>query len=125
MQAYGRKCNSNQKWNIDELQCEFKYPIKHRVFKKDYIWNPYTRSSETDEYLESITGDSVIICGEIIDTSITAPINFNDKKVTYKIDYYYNLHTYLLVVILLLINGTIWDYCIKHHSKQKYILPFC
>ena len=69
--------------------------IKHRVRKKDYIWNSST--CETDEYLKSIIGDSVIACDEIIDAvakSDTIPINLNDKKPTYKMDYHYILHTF-------------------------------
>ena len=36
----GRKCNSNQWWNKDKCQCEYK---KH-ICEKDYIWNPATCS---------------------------------------------------------------------------------
>ena len=37
----GRKCNSNQWWNKDKCQCEYK---KHHICEKDYIWNPATCS---------------------------------------------------------------------------------
>ena len=33
----GRKCNSNQKWNIDKCQCEYKNPTNYPVRKKDYV----------------------------------------------------------------------------------------
>ena len=33
----GRKCNSNQKWNIDKCWCEYK---KHYICDKGYIWIP-------------------------------------------------------------------------------------
>ena len=32
----GRKCNSEQKWNIDKCQCECKKPIKHYLCEKVY-----------------------------------------------------------------------------------------
>ena len=41
-----------------------------------------------DEYLKSITDDLVITCDEIIHTSETALINFNDKRTTLKMGNY-------------------------------------
>ena len=41
-----------------------------------------------DEYLKSITDDSVITCDEIIHTAGTALINFNDKRTTLKMGNY-------------------------------------
>ena len=46
-----------------------------------------------DTYMKSITDHAVIACDEVIDTTETLPINFNDKKATYKKDYY-NLRTF-------------------------------
>ena len=60
----GRKCNSNQKWNIDKCPCEFK---KHNICEKDYIWNPGSSSCQNGKYLANIMDDSVITCDEIID----------------------------------------------------------
>ena len=67
--------------------------------KKDYAWNPSACTCEIDKYfkmdtyMKSITDHAVIACDEVIDTTETLPINFNDKKATYKKDYY-NLHTF-------------------------------
>ena len=41
--------------------------------EKYYIWNPSTCTSENGKYLESITGDSVITCDEIIEVTKTVP----------------------------------------------------
>ena len=60
---------------------------------------------------------SVINFDEIIDTLDAVPMNYNNKKERYKIEYYI-LHTFLLVTIILLIIATICYYCIK-----KDILP--
>ena len=35
----GKKCNSNQKWNIDKCRCECKNEKQHHVCKKDYFWD--------------------------------------------------------------------------------------
>ena len=75
--------------------------------EKDYIWNPNACACENDDYLESIIDDSVITCDEIISTSETGSINFNDEKSTHKMKYYYVLYTLLLVIILVLIIGAI------------------
>ena len=66
--------------------------------KKDYSWNPSTCISENIRYLKSIKGNSVIVCNEIINGSVSVPtsvantisanvmstvlISFDDKKVT-------------------------------------------
>ena len=39
---YGKKCNSNQKWNSDKCQCACNKPNKRIVCKINYIWNPST-----------------------------------------------------------------------------------
>ena len=71
---------------------ESKNVRKHRVCKKDYIWNPRTCSCENGKDLESIIGDSVITCDEIREVSKnknaptknvptkTIPINFNENR---------------------------------------------
>ena len=65
--------------------------------KKDYIWNPRTCTCENGKDLESIIGDSVITCDEIIEVTKnknvpaktaptknvptkTIPTNFNEKR---------------------------------------------
>ena len=75
MQIYGRKCNTNQKWNNDKCRCECK---KHNVCERDYILKPATCICENGKHLASIIDDSVITCDEIIEE--TVPKNFNEKK---------------------------------------------
>ena len=81
--------------------------------------------------MKSFIDNSVITCDEIIDTAETMPINSNDKKATYKMDYYI-WHTFLLVTILLLkiviitviISQNKKTYChsnnIKMESNKKF-----
>ena len=113
-------CNSNQKWNNKECQCECK---NYRTCKKDYIWNPSTCICENSKDLKSGTDTSMTECDEIIivmdsrkktiatNFKSTALINYHSIKV---IDCYV-LHTFLLGIILLLIIIII---C-YHYSKQK------
>ena len=77
----GRKCNSDQKWNIDKCRCKCK---KHHIYELEYIWNPATSSSKSNKYLASIIDDSVLTCDEIIEETKTIPINFNEKNITCK-----------------------------------------
>ena len=77
-------------------------PIKHFVYKKDYICNPSTCSCEISRYLKAIADDLVISCDEIMevvtklcDVSDTESINLTDKKAACKIDNYYILLTFL------------------------------
>ena len=56
---------------------------KHRVCKKDYIWNPASCSCESGKYSTSIIDDSVITFDEIIEA--TKAINFNEKTVFFRI----------------------------------------
>ena len=72
--------------------------------KEEYVWNPSTWASEIDEYLKRYTS-----CADIIDvvaklgdvTPETVSISSDDKRATYKMDYYV-LYEFLLVTILLL-----------------------
>ena len=63
--------------------------------KQNCIWNPSTRGCENGKNIESIIGDSVIMCNEIIEVTKTVPTktvpirtisaktiptNFNKKK---------------------------------------------
>ena len=77
---YGRKCNSNQKWNNKNVDVSVK-DIIH--VKKNYIWNPAACSCVNDKYLSSIIDDSAITCDEIIDAekTKTVTVSFNEKKV--------------------------------------------
>ena len=62
-----KKCNPNQRWNGDKCRSECKNPKKHGVFEKKFIRNPATCSCKNGKYVESIIGDSVIACDEIIE----------------------------------------------------------
>ena len=42
---------------------------KNIVCDKGYFWNPVTCNCENGKYVESITGDPVVICDEIIDAT--------------------------------------------------------
>ena len=104
----GTKCMLNQWWNNNIFRCECK---KHRICKKDYVWNPATCNCENGKCLASIMDDSVIICDEVIksyDEEIkTIPKIFNVNKVTCKIQRFYILLVSLLMTIVLLIAVSI------------------
>ena len=51
---------------------------------KKITLNPATCNCKNGTYLGSITDDSVITCGEIIEEIKTLPTNFNEKKTTCK-----------------------------------------
>ena len=86
--------------------------------------------------------NSAIICDEVIDADVyveaksydkaksndeetkTAPTNFNEKNITYKIQNFYILLAFLLITIALLIAVNIYCYLIKYRAKQKHLLPF-
>ena len=76
----GKICNSNQKWNNEKCRHECKIPIKHRVYKDSYVWNPSTCDCEIIRYLKSIVYDLVSTCDEITDVLDTVSINLNYKK---------------------------------------------
>ena len=109
---YGRKCNSDQRWNKKKCRCECK---KHHVCKKDYVWNPATWNCENGQYLASIMNDSAITCDEIIDAEAklndeetkTCSINFNEGKATCKTQHFCILLAFLIIIIALLIPVSI------------------
>ena len=80
---------------------------KHHVCEKYYVWNPATCNCENWKYLPSIMDDLAIKCDEIMksfDEEIKPlPTNFNEKKVTCKIQNLYILLAFLLITIALLI----------------------
>ena len=112
------RCNSNQKWNNDKCECKCK---KYYTCKKNINWNPSMCICDNSKYLKSIVDDWVIECDEVINftdsvstnvtntisknVTVTVPINSDDKKVRYKMDYYI-FHTFLIVVIYITINIT-------------------
>ena len=54
---------------------------KHRVFEKDYIWNPATCNCENCKYVGSFIDNSVIICYEIIETTKSVPAKTVPTKI--------------------------------------------
>ena len=63
-----KECNSNEKWNKDKCQGEGKNPIKHRIWKANYVWNPSACASEINyAYTKSLLDDTIVTCDEIID----------------------------------------------------------
>ena len=106
----------------------------HSTCKKGYRWNPSTRICENSMHLKNIVDDSVIVCDEIkiiidsVSTNVTnsilenvtstVTINFDNKNVSYKMDF---LHTFLLVTLLLFMMTIIYYHYAKHRSKQKNI----
>ena len=131
----GRNCNSDQKWNKEWRWCECKNPIKHWVCEKDYTWNPSTCVCEINNHseniiddwlitfdkithtLENIIDDWLITVDKIIHTLETGSVNFNDGKSTYRLEYHYILHTFLLVTILVGINNC---YCLLLLYKTSF-----
>ena len=113
----GRKCNSNQKRNNEKCNRECKMCAKK-------IRNPSTCTYENGRYLERIISDSAIMYDEIIEETKTYPTNtvptttiirnFNEKKVTCKIENTDILFIFLLITISLLIIVSIYCYIIKH-----------
>ena len=53
-----------RKCNYDKCRCECE---KHHICEKDYIWNPFTGSSENGKYLASIMDDLAIKYYKIIE----------------------------------------------------------
>ena len=68
-------CNSNQKWNNDKYQWEFK---KYCTCKKDSGLNPSTCVCENSKYLKHIVCDPVIICDEITYVMVNASTNMTN-----------------------------------------------
>ena len=63
------------------------------------------------------------MCDEVIESyneeTETIPTNFNEKKATCKMQNFYILLAFLLIVIALLIVVSIYFYLIKYRAKQK------
>ena len=120
----GRKCNSDQWWNVNKCWCEWK---KCHVCEV-YIWNPIACNCENGKYLASIMDDSVIMCDEVIDSydkeTKTIPKDFNEKKAICKTQNFYVLLAFLLITIALLTAAGIYCYLIKYQAKQKHLFSF-
>ena len=74
--------------------------------RKNYVWNPATCIYVNGKYLASIMDDSAIICDTVIDADVklspkddgeikAIPTNFNEKKVTCKMQKFYILLAFL------------------------------
>ena len=91
-----RKYSSNQKWNNDKCPCECENLRKHHVSQKDYIWNTSTCTCKNNEIVplkKSIPTKTV--------STKTVLTTFNVEKVTYKIENFYVLLIFLLIIISL------------------------
>ena len=108
---YGRKYDSNQKWNNHKCRCECKNPKEHNSCEQDYILNPATSSGENGKYVGSITEDSVNTSVEIIPTT----------KISLTKTSFYTSLTFLLITIVLLIAVSAYCYLIKYKSKRTFI----
>lgn len=90
-----KKCDSNEKWNNNECQCEYKNPRKYHACEKNYIWNSSTCTSENGKYSKIIIGDREITLDKIIEaTKIIAR-----KTIAYK--NLFVLLAFLLIIISL------------------------
>ena len=74
--------------------------VKNIIYaKKDYVWNPSTDNCENEKYLASIMDDSTSICDEVIESYKEEikiiPTNFNEKKVTCKIQSFHILVAFI------------------------------
>ena len=118
-----KKCNWDQCWNKNKSWCECK---KRHVGEKDYIWNPATWSCENGKYLRSIMDDSAIMCDEESYNKQRKTIltYFNEKKAVCKVENFYILLAFLLIIIALLIAFSIYCYLKKYSSIQKHLLSF-
>ena len=112
------------KSEITETNCRCKNLRKIHVCEKDNICNPSTCTCENGNYLESIIGDSVITCNEIIEvTNLNRKLRghkFKRKKVN--LHYKNFLYFYILSITMsLLIIVSIYSYLVKHIWKRKHI----
>ena len=105
----GKSCNSDQWQNNVKCQCECR---KHHVCEKDYVWNPAICNCENEKYIATIKDDSVIMCNEIIEETVS--IKSNENKANCKTQNFYILLAFLLITIALLIALSIYCYLIKY-----------
>ena len=92
---HGRKCNSNQNWNNDKCWYECK---KHHICEKVYIWIPAICSCKNGKHLASIIENSLITCGKVIKEIKAVSTNFNEKNIASKIQNFYILLVFLLLL---------------------------
>ena len=69
--------------------------------------------------------DSTIICDEVIKSHEekiqTIPTNFNEKKVTCKMQNFYILLAFFKITIVLQIAASIYCYLIKYRAKKSLL----
>ena len=94
-------------------------PRKDHVFKKYHTFDLSTCTCEMvyGIYLESIISQFP----QNIPTKAIRK-NYNERKVTCRMENFYVLFALLLIIISLLIIVSIYCYLIKHWSKQKHLL---
>ena len=103
---------------------------KDHICEKEYVWNPSTCICENGKYLANVMDDSAIICDDVTNADVklspkddvetkTIPRNFNEKKVTCKMQNLYILLAFLLITIALSVAVSIYCYLIRYQAKQK------
>ena len=118
---------------IEIIEIRIEIIFKHN---KNYSWNLSICTFDSSSYLKSIVNASIIMCDKIIyvmdilstnrlnaliaNVMSNVSINLNDKKVSYKINFYI-LHMVLLSIMLLFIIAVSCYHYAKHRSKQKNI----
>ena len=85
---------------------------KNIVCDKGYFWNPVTCNCENGKYVESITGDPVVICDEIIDATNSNSTKTVPAKCTLT-NFYISIYFCLLALLI-----AVSIYIIKHWAKH-------
>ena len=71
---------------------------KHHICEKVYIWNPAICSCKNGKHLAIIIDNSLITCGKVIEEIKTVSTNFNEKNIASKIQNFYILLVFLLLL---------------------------
>lgn len=130
-----KNVTQNKNGIMISVDVNVKKPLKHHVREENYVWNPTVRAFDSNdkckinEYsnhcicMKSVFDNLVITCK---DKTINTSTNSTDKKIKYKIVYYFLLTMLLVITCLFLImifaiNCTF----IKHQVKRinKNVLP--
>ena len=85
-------------------------------------------SCENWKYVVIIMHNLFIMCDEVTESynkeTKTIPTNFNEKKATFKMQYFYLSLAFLLITVALLITVSIYCYLIKYQAIQEHLLRF-
>ena len=88
------------------------WALKTPCVWKNYVSNPATCSCKNGKYLGSIMNNSAIMCDEALEQydedTKTIPTNFNEKKATCKMQYFFTLLPFSLIAIELLPAASIF-----------------